>query len=189
MRIVRGVGLLIVLLLIVGCMSREERSDEAFDRGYAAMERKDYDKAIAEYTEAIRLDPQSDAAYHNRAHVYFGKKEYARAIADYNEAIRINPRDPASHSSLAWVLATCPNAELRDGKRALRLATRACELSDWEDANDLENLAAAYAECGQFDEAVKWQEKAVAVGTGLDALNEARQRIDLYKAGKPYREK
>ena len=188
MGIVRGVSLLLALLSMLGCSSREERSDAAFDRGYAAMERKDYDKAIAEFTEAIRLDPQYDAAYHNRGHVYAERKDYAKAIADFNEAIRLNPQDPTTNTSLAWILATCPNAELRNGKRAVRLATRACELTDWEDANDLENLAAAYAECGQFDEAVKWQTKAVELGTGLQDPGEARQRIDLYKAGKPYHE-
>jgi tetratricopeptide (TPR) repeat protein len=185
----RVFGLLIVLVPIVGCLSREERSDEAFDRGNAALERKDYDTAIAEFTEAIRLDPQADDAYHNRAHAYAEKREYAKAIADYNEAIRLNPDDPASYTSLAWVLATCPKDELRNGKRAVGLATRACELTDWQDANDLENLAAAYAECGQFDEAVKWQAKAVAVNTGLQDPDEARQRLDLYKGRKPYREK
>jgi len=188
MRILRGLGL-VVVVLSTGCLSREERSDEAYDRGCAALERKDYDTAIAEFTEAIRLDPESDDAYHNRAHAYADKGEYARAIADYREAIRLAPDDPSSYTSLAWLLATCPKSELRDGKQAVELATRACELAQWRDANDLENLAAAHAECGQFDEAVKWQTKAVALGTGLDNADEARKRIDLYKAGKPFREK
>jgi tetratricopeptide (TPR) repeat protein len=87
------------------------------------------------------------------------------------------------------VLATCPDPSLRDGKRAVQLATKACELADWEDANDLENLAAAHAECGRFEEAVKWQAKAVELGKGLQDADEARQRLDLYKAGKPFREK
>jgi tetratricopeptide (TPR) repeat protein len=188
MGIRRGLGLL-VLLLAVGCSSREERSDEALDRGMAAADRKDYDTAIAEFTEAIRLDPQSDAAYHNRANAYADKHEYAKAVADYNEAIRLAPDDPESLTSLAWLLATCPDAGLRDGKRAVELATRACRLSGWKDANDLENLAAGYAEAGQFDQAVKWQTKAIAVGTGLDDPDEADRRLDLYKAGKPYRDK
>jgi tetratricopeptide (TPR) repeat protein len=189
MAIRRGVGLLVLLLATLGCASREQRSEKAFDRGNAAMARKDYDKAIAEFTEAIRLDPESDGAYHNRAHAYAEKKEYAKAVADYNESIRLNPDEPDSYSNLAWLLATCPKAELRDGKRAVELATRACVLSNWKDANDLENLAAGYAECGQFEEAVQWQTKAVDLGTGLEKLDESRQRLELYKQGKPFREK
>jgi tetratricopeptide (TPR) repeat protein len=189
MSMLRGFGLLLILLPALGCSSHEQQSDDAYDRGIAAMDRKDYDTAIAEFTEAIRLDPQADSAYHNRAQAYAEKKQYAKAIADYNQAIRLAPDEGDSYTSLAWVLATCPDASLRDGKRAVQLATKACELADWEDANDLENLAAAYAECGKFDEAVKWQAKAVELGKGLQSPDEARQRLELYMAGKPFREK
>src|SRR5262245_47540364 len=136
----RGIGLSVVLLSALGCSSREQQSDDAYGRGIVAMDRKDYDTAIAEFTEAIRIDPESDGAYHNRAHAYAEKKQYAKAIADYNQAMRLAPDEGDSYTSLAWVLATCPDASLRDGKRAVQLATKACELADWEDANDLENL-------------------------------------------------
>ena len=189
MGILRRVGLLVLVLSPLGCSSREQRSEAAFDRGNAAMAKKDYDKAIAEFTEAIRLDPESDGAYHNRAHAYAEKKEYAKAVQDYNESIRLNPDEPDSYTSLAWLLATCPRAELRDGKRAVELATRACELSNWKDANDLENLAAGYAECGRFEDAVRWQTKAVELRTGLENLDESRQRLELYKQGQPFRDK
>ena len=184
-----GLGLAVLLQSALGCMSREEQSDEALERGNAAMDQHDNDTAIAEYTDAIRLDPKSDAAYHNRGNAYADKGEYAKAIADFNQAIRLAPDDPDNYTNLSWLLATCPKDEVRDGKRALQMATRACELTDWEDANDIENLAAAYAECGQFDEAVKWQTKAVELGTGLESLAESRARLDLFKAGKPFREK
>jgi tetratricopeptide (TPR) repeat protein len=189
MGILRPAGLLVLVLSALGCSSPEQRSEKAFDRGTAAMDRKDYDTAIAEFTEVIRLDPKADGAYHNRAHSYAEKREYAKAIADYTEAIRLNPDEADSYSNLAWLLATCPKAELRDGKRAVELATRACKLSGWQDANDLENLATAYAECGRFEEAVEWQTKAVALGTGLENLDESRQRLELFKSGKPFRDK
>ena len=189
MGMLRGVGLVAVLLSSLGCLSREEQADAAFDRGNAASDRKDYDTAIAEYSEAIRLDPQFDAAYHNRGSAYADKGEYAKAISDFNEAIRLAPDEPVGYTSLAWLLATCPKAEVRDGERAVRLATRACKLSDWQDANDLENLACAYAECGRFDEAVKWQAKAVDLEMGLENLEESRQRLDLFKAGEPFHDK
>lgn len=185
----RVAGLLVVVLATAGCASREQQAAEAIERGNEALNQHQYDSAIAEYTEAIRLDPAADAAFHNRAHAYADTKEYAKAIADYEEAIRLAPEEPDSHTGLAWLLATCPDAALRDGKRAVELATRACDLSRWKDANDIENLAAAHAECGQFDEAVKWQTKALDVLTGLDHLADSRKRLDLYKQGKPFRDK
>jgi tetratricopeptide (TPR) repeat protein len=184
----RGLGLLGLTLVLptLGCSSRENRTAEAFDRGNAALDQHDYDTAIAEFTEVIRLDPTADAAYHNRANAYADKKEYAKAVADYEQAIRLAPDDPTGHTDLAWLLATCPDAEVRDGKRAVELATRACQLSGWRDANDLENLAAGYAECGQFDKAVRWQTEALNLGAGLQDENESEQLLELYKAGKPY---
>ena len=183
-----AVGVLVVLLATLGCSSREQRSEKAYQRGTAALDRKDYDTAIAEFTESIRLDREASGAYQNRGLAYHHKKEYAKAVADYTEAMRLDPNDSDAHSNLAWLLATCPKAEFRDGKRAVELATRACKLSDWKDANHMENLAAAYAECGRFEEAVEWQSKAVALAAGLENLNESRQRLDLFKDGKPFRE-
>lgn len=187
MSIRRGLGML-VLLSAVGCATREDLADEAFERGNAAHDQKDYDRAIAEYTESIRLDPEASGAFIARGNSYSDKGDYIKAIADYEEAIRLSPDDADGYSSLAWLLATCRDAGLRDGKRAVELATTACELSDWKDANDLENLAASYAECRQFEEAVKWQSKAVDSGVGLDNIKESLKRLELFKAGKPYRE-
>jgi len=66
----------------------------AFERGQAAQEKKDYDLAIREYTEAIKLDPNNDNYYFHRAVMYSGPKQnYDKGIADYTEAIRINPGD------------------------------------------------------------------------------------------------
>ena len=61
------------------------------NRGYAWYGKKEYDKAIADYNEAIRLDPKDAMAYYNRGCAWSGKKEYDKAIADYNEAIRLDP--------------------------------------------------------------------------------------------------
>ncbi len=65
---------------------------------------KDYDKAIADYNEAIRLDPKNAAAYTSRAFAWSQKNEYDKAIADYNEVIRLHPQDAFAYTfrAFAW---------------------------------------------------------------------------------------
>jgi serine/threonine-protein kinase len=88
----------------------------------------------------------------------------------------------------AWLWATCPEPEFRDGKKAVESATKACELSKWKERNDLDTLAASYAETGDFDQAVKWEEKAIALTPESEAgEKKARnERLALYRNGKPY---
>ena len=68
-----------------------ETCEMFFNRGYAYYDKKQYDEAIKDYTEAIRLDPNYAWAYNNRGNVYYSKKDYDRAIADYDEALRVDP--------------------------------------------------------------------------------------------------
>ena len=96
---------------------------------------------------------------------------------------------PATIGVLAWVLATCPEDAVRDGHKAIDVAKKACELSRWKDANQLRSLAAAYAESGNFKEAVRWEETAIKLGyADREEGERARERFKLYEEGKPYRE-
>ena len=113
------------------------------------------------------------------------KGEYDRAIADYNEVIRLDPNLAMAYSNKAWLLATCADAQYRDGAKAVELATKACELTNWQSADCLGALAAAHAESGDFDKAVHWQTKAVdlAPASGKPGYQHS---LNLYRAGKPY---
>ena len=85
------------------------------------------------------------------------------------------------------MLATAPDAQVRDGKRAVEFATRACALAGWDQPVFLETLAAAYAESGEFQSAVEWQTKAMAVES--DDLEGQQERLERYRNEKAYRQK
>ena len=109
-------------------------------RGLAYEAKSDYDKAIADYDEAIRLDPKDPKAYEIRGAAYHDRGDYDKAIADYDEAIRLDPKYALPYNSLAWLLGTCPQAGFRDGKKAVEYATKACELSMWNDPSMVDTL-------------------------------------------------
>jgi tetratricopeptide (TPR) repeat protein len=135
-------------------------------------------------------EPRDADDYIQRGDAFAERGEYEKAAADYREAVRLAPDNAEACNSLAWLLATCPEDPVRDGKRAVELATRACELSGWNDADFLGTLAAAHAECGNFGEAVRWQKKALKIGfDGEDEVETARRQLKLYQEGKPYRER
>ena len=156
------------------------------NRGNARLARKEYAKAIADYDAALRINPQYVAAYYNRAQAWNDQKEYAKAAADYAEAVRLDPKDAAAGNGLAWLLATAPDAQVRDGRRAVEAAKRALDLAP-KNAGLMDTLAAAHAEAGNFEEAVRWQERALE-SPALREDAEARRRLELYRKGQPFRQ-
>jgi tetratricopeptide (TPR) repeat protein len=159
-----------------------------FNRGLVWQSKGELDHAIADFDEAIRLDPKDASAYSNRGHVRKLKAEFDLALADYDAAIGIDPQDPAPYNNRAWIRATCPDPRYRNGSLAVASATRACELTGWKNADDVDTLAAACAEAGDFVAAVKWQETALGLYTDEAARKEGRAHLELYLANKPYRE-
>ena len=111
-----------------------------------------------------------------------------RALAVYDELARTYPELVEAHSRSAWLRATCPDAQYRDGKLAVESARRTCELTDWHNPGELEVLAAACAEAGDFGSAVKWQEKALTLTVEPADVQSCQKRLGLYLAGKPFRQ-
>lgn len=128
-------------------------------RGSAWQLKHDNDKALADFNESIRIDPQNAGARVCRGSVWQDKGDYEKALADYDEALRLDASIVAAYVYRAWLLAACPDAKFRDGRKAIVAAKKACELADGNDAMSLslEALAAAYAEAGDFEQAVKRQ--------------------------------
>ena len=145
-------------------------------------------KAIELYTEALRQDPKNSFALRGRADSYLSTGEHAKAIADYEKALEVAPEDTGVLNNFAWVLATSPVDELRNGKRAIELATKACELTDYKQAHILSTLAAGYAETGDFETARQWSQKAVELGDE-EQKEPLTKELESYKAEKPWRER
>jgi len=160
------------------------------------------DDAIADYTHALQIDPRYGPAYIARGNTWKQRRAFDRAIQEFSNLIRIDPENALAHQTLARILATCHEANFRNGKWAVYEAKRACELTHWRDPDCLDTLAAAYAEVNDFEAAVRWQTQAIKLtrqnvpsllqqkalnfggrrGIGFD------DRLGFYKSKKPTRE-
>ncbi|HVX13993.1 MAG TPA: tetratricopeptide repeat protein [Pirellulales bacterium] len=158
-------------------------------RGWVHYENGKYDDAVRDFTDAIRLDPLDSLAYNNRGGARQKMGEFDGALDDYGQAIRLSPRETWGYNSTAWLLATCPKTGVRNGRRATEMARQACTLSAWKDAYSLDTLAAACAEAGEFDEAQRWQKKAIdLLAADPSFAAAARERLALYQNHERYRE-
>ncbi|HEY3444519.1 MAG TPA: tetratricopeptide repeat protein [Paludibaculum sp.] len=143
------------------------------------------------FQEILAADPTSMEALVNLGGVYLVQGDYAAAVRTLREARRLEPDRQPVLGNLAWLLATCPDANVRNGAEAATLAERAAELTRRADPVILDTLAAAYAEAGRFSDAINAAEQALALSAtrgdpGLTAALKAR--LALYQAGRPYHE-
>ncbi len=166
-------------------------SDAYINRGIAYGRKGEYDKAIIDLNEAIEIDPNGANAYYNRGLAYNKKGQYDQSISDYTKAIEVKPGYSSAYNALAWILATCVDETYRDGREAIKLSKQA--LKSNSNPFYMDTLAAAYAEAGEFEDAVRTQEEVLTLlrekGDAHNLLNEASRRLDFYRAGKPWREK
>lgn len=153
-------------------------------RAHVFVRKGDRRRALEDFTRALRLG-RSAYVYNERAACHYRLGNYAEAIADHGAAVDMAPTDEASCNGLAWILATCPQAHLRDGLRAVELATRACTETDFADSGFVDTLAVAHAEAGNFAEAVRYGEAVLALVEESERP-EYEERLALYRAGKPY---
>ena len=153
--------------------------------GYYLQDRR-HNKAIELFSEIIKEDEENWLARQARADTLLSVGKHKDAIVDFEIVIEQQPEDDSVLNNFAWVLATSPIDDIRDGKRAIELATKACEVTEYKEAHILSTLAAAYAETGDFDSAVKWSQKAVDLGVENDEVDEQLQNeLESYQQKKP----
>jgi protein O-mannosyl-transferase len=165
--------------------------DAHFDFAVALAQKGNVEGAIGHYEEALRLRPDFADAHYRLALAYqhFGRWELA--ITHYRRTIDFQPNGWLAQTRLAWLLATCPQASLRNGREAVELARQAIEHSGGEYPQTLDTLAAAYAEFGQFDNAAETARRALNLlkGQNSELAVAIQSRLKLYQARLPYREK
>lgn len=156
------------------------------NRGICNVALKNYDDAIEDHDKAIEL---SDSAVSriNRGVAYLGNGDFKDAKADFDAAEKMAPEFTEVLNATAWFLATCPDGQFRDGGKATKKATAACEAGDWKVWYHVETLAAAAAEVGKFDEAIKYAKQAVDLANSESDKAKCGDLLTLFKNKKPYR--
>jgi len=166
-----------------------EFSGAYLNRGNIYARQGELEKAIADYNAALFRDQNLADVYLNRANTFLRMKDYRHALPDFQTAVQMNIKKPErALNSLAWLRATCPEAEMRNGKEAVELALKACELSEWKDWGIIDTLAAAYAEQGDFDRAIEYQKQVLQIGKFANDYDKIKEHLALYEQHTPYRE-
>jgi tetratricopeptide (TPR) repeat protein len=153
-------------------------------RGSAWHRAGNYEQALADLNRAIDLAPHADA-YTQCGNIAAERGEFDKALADFRQALTIDPQSAETYRSLAWLHATCANPDYRDPEQAIAAARMAAKLTPANDSFVLEALAAAHASAGQFEEAVRLQQQAIAATPG-DFAQPLRERLVLYRQGRPF---
>jgi len=159
--------------------------------GSALFQKGRVDEAIAQFQKALEIQPDSAEPHNNLGNALRQKGRVSEAIAHYQKALEIRPQSVPVQNNLAWVLATCPEASLRNGAKAVELAQQANQLSSNPNPLILRTLAAAYAEAGRFPEAVTTAQRALQLATAQtnsELANDLEMQIRLYQAGSPFRD-
>jgi len=144
-------------------------------------------EAVASLQHAIELQPDYAEAQYNLAHTFIAVGKPSAAAGEFRNALRGRPDWPVALAALAWLQATQADPDVRDPAEAVRLASRAADLTERRDVAVLDALAAAYAAAGRFDEAIRTAEAAVtlAASSAPDLAAAIRARLSLYRAGQP----
>jgi Flp pilus assembly protein TadD len=202
-RHVRAHGNLGMLLIRQGDLERGERYlrqalefDPRYTTGLVNMgnlmaRREKWHEAEAYYRRALEIEPSQAQTLQSLAAVLLRTDRGPEAVEILREAVRWNPHAVEVRVQLAWVLATCPNAHVRDGREAFRLAEEAKKQTGDGHLPVMDALAAAYAELGRFDEAAHAAERCVQLARVMrleERIAELEYRLALYRDRQPYRD-
>jgi Flp pilus assembly protein TadD len=176
--------------LDAGADSREARRRRASlhgNWGNLLLERGANEEAVEHYRQSLELDPSFAGTHSNWGVALRRIGRYEEARDHLRAALALAPESAEIQNNLAWLLATCPVAALRDGHEAILLAERAALAKHYRDPATLDTLAAAHAEAGDFPSAVRCQELALELAPEPERPR-YRPNLELYLRHEPFRE-
>jgi tetratricopeptide (TPR) repeat protein len=173
------------LLAAAGAFTRDAAFQ--FNLGLAEASTGHLEEAIARFRAAVQLDATDAAARFQLGNLLQVAGRSSEAAPHYREALRLRPGWPLPANNLAWLLATDPDAAVRDGPEALRLAQAVVKADGGRNPATLSTLAAALAETGDFAAATGAMQKAVTLTTDARQAQRLRASLESLRAGSPIR--
>ena len=168
---------------------KPDNAEACYNLGSALLQKGKVDEAIPHFQRALQIKPDNAEACYNLGNALLQKGRADEAITHYQKALQIKPNYLEVQNNLAWVLAVAPQALLRNGRQAVELALQANQLAGGENPIILRTLAAAYAEAGQFPEAVETAQRALQLAetqSNTALANAIRSQMKFYQAGSPF---
>jgi tetratricopeptide (TPR) repeat protein len=162
-----------------------------FNLAYVLVGLGRLEEGADQYGAALKLAPRFSRAVEAVGPVLVELGRYPEAKQTMLGALPFAPPDSALRGSLAWLLATCPDDAVRDGELAVELAEELCRQTEYNDPRAVDTLAAAYAEAGRFDEALRHARAALVRAEVLgekDLATQLRERVQLYASKTPWRD-
>ena len=161
--------------------------DAVLGRGAVEQRSQNSRAALADFNQALKLQPNHSVALCARGDAHVSLGQWQAAADDYRRAIKLSPKLGAAYRGAAWLMATCPEEPLRNEQLALESARKALELSGSDNIANLDTLAAAEANAGQYEAARATLAKAIELSPP-SKLAPLQARLELYSASQPYRE-
>jgi protein O-mannosyl-transferase len=166
-------------------------AEAQYNLGNAFLQQGKTEEAFGQFQKTVSIKPDYVEAHYNLGGILLQQGHPAEAVTQFQKALAIDPDSFEMLNNLAWLLATCPNPQIRDGSRAVQLAEHACALTHYQKTMSVGTLAAAYAEAGRFDEAMATAQKACDLAEAAgekELLQKNRELLALYRAHRPYHE-
>ena len=170
---------------------KPDSAGACYNLGNVLLKKGQVDEAIVHFQKAMQIKPDYAEAHYILGNILLRKGDVDEAIAYFQKTLQIKPDSLDVLNNLAWLLATSPDAHIRDGVQAVKYAGRACELTHYGVTLLVGTLAAAYAEAGRYDDAIAAAQKACALAAAAGEQGLLRRNQDLlalYLKHQPYHE-
>ncbi|MGA2243228.1 MAG: tetratricopeptide repeat protein [Verrucomicrobiota bacterium] len=170
---------------------KPDSAGACYNLGNVLLKKGQVDEAIVHFQKAMQIKPDYAEAHYILGNILLRKGDVDEAIAYFQKTLQIKPDSLDVLNNLAWLLATSPDAHIRDGVQAVKYAERACELTHYGVTLLVGTLAAAYAEAGRYDDAIAAAQKACALAAAAGEQGLLRRNQDLlalYLKHQPYHE-